>query len=296
MSQDVRTTIRLVKFDRSDLGRYADRLGAGKGTIEKDFVISTIFLLLAGDKQFAPFAEKIVFRGGTCIKKAYFPRETRFSEDLDFTSLTISEINSFHRVLEGFRGQDLGVTTITQVGKTYENSKGLDITVGYTSVLGQPNHIMLNLNTSATMRNAKRKRIDVMPYFPSFKPVIRVMDIREILAEKLRALLQRVKPRDVFDVWFLIGKKRMRIDRSMLREKLMQSYVATPAQKKESAAYYSHAKILSRMEEITEMAWKQELGGVLINSSPSRERIMAEVSETLKRTGDIRVAPGKVTD
>ncbi len=296
MSQDIRKAIRLVKFYRSDLGRYADRLGAGKGAVEKDFLISTFFLLLAYEKQFAPFTETIVFRGGTCIKKAYYPNQTRFSDDLDFTCLTVDEMNSFFRVLEGFGGQDLGVTTITQVRKMYEDSKGLDIRLDYTSLLGQPNHIMFNLSTSTTLRDAKRMRIDVTPYFASLRPVVRVMDIREILAEKLRALLQRVKPRDVFDVWFLIGKKRMRIDHAMLKEKLMRSYEAAPAEKKESAAFYSHTNIISRMKGITEMAWKQELGGLLIRGSPSREKIMVEVSETLKRIGDIKLAPAKITN
>ncbi len=291
MSEDIRKAIRLVKFDRNDLGRYAERLGTGKGTVEKDFLISTLFLLLAYEKQFAPFAEKVVFRGGTCIKKAYYPNETRFSEDLDFASLTVDEMNSFLGVLEGLGGQDFGVTTITQARKTYENSKGLDIRLDYTSVLGQPNHIMLNLSTTKTLRNAKRRRIDVMPYFATFKPAIPVMDIREILAEKLRALLQRVKPRDVFDVWFLTAKKRVRIDHKMLNEKLMRSYEAAPEEKKESAIFYSHSNIISRMKGITETMWKQELGGLLIKRSASREAIMSQVSETLKRIGDVRLDP-----
>jgi len=99
-------------------------LGAGKGVVEKDFLISIFFLLLAFDKQFAPFAERVVFRGGTCIKKAYYPSETRFSEDLDFASLSVDGMTLFLGVLEGLRGQDLGVTTITQARKHSKTREG----------------------------------------------------------------------------------------------------------------------------------------------------------------------------
>jgi predicted nucleotidyltransferase component of viral defense system len=293
MSQDIRRAIRLVKFDRNDLDKYADRIGAGRGAVEKDFLISIFFLLLAYDEQFAPFKDKMVLRGGTCIKKAYYPDETRFSEDLDLTSLNVDEMDSFFEALKGLVGQDLGVTTVTQVGEMYKNSKGLDLRLDYTSVLGQPNHIMFNLSASNTTMKPKRMRISVMPYFASLRPVVQAMNIREIIAEKTRALLQRGKPRDVFDVWFLVSKKSMKVDPMMLREKLARSYEATPAKKKASAAFYSHANVISKMEEITEVAWKRELGGLLVKNSPPRETILAEVSKILRRIGDVNLAPAE---
>jgi predicted nucleotidyltransferase component of viral defense system len=290
MNLDIRREIRLVKFDRDDLDKHADRVGTGKGTVEKDFLISSFFLLLGYDEEFAPFKDKMVFRGGTCLKKAYYPDETRFSEDLDFTSLDSEEIDSFFEALRGLVGQDFGVTSITRVGETYRNPMGLDLRLDYTSVLGQPNHIMFNLSTSNTTMNSKRMRISVMPYFASLHPVIQAMNIKEILAEKMRALLQRGKPRDVFDVWFLVSKKRMRVEPKMLKEKLARSYEAAPPKKKAVAAFYSYAEVISKMKEITDLAWRRELGGLLIKNSPSREKIVADVSRILERVGDINLA------
>ena len=71
------------------------------------------------------------------------------------------------------------------------------------------------------------------------------------------------------------------------------SYEAAPEEKKELATFYSHTAIISRMEGITETAWKQELGGLLTKTSPSREAIISEVSKTLKRVGDIRLEQKK---
>src|SRR2546427_12363623 len=133
MSEDVRKAIRLAKFDRNDLARLAARLGAGKGAVENDFLISIFFLLLAFDHQFAPFAESAVFRGATCIQKAYYPSETRFSEDLDFASLSVDEMTLSLGALEVLRGREFGVTTSTQARKTFEDSRGLDISLDYIS-------------------------------------------------------------------------------------------------------------------------------------------------------------------
>jgi len=290
MIEDIRRAIRLVKFDRNDLDKYADRIGAGRSAVEKDFLISSFFLLLAYDEQFARFRDRIVFRGGTCIKKAYYPGETRFSEDLDFTSLDSEELDLFFEALRGLVGQDLGVTAITQVGEMYRNSRGLDLRLGYTSVLGQPDHIMFNMSTSDTTMSPKRVRVDVMPYFASFRPVVQAMNIREILAEKIRALLQRAKPRDVYDVWFLVSKKGMRVDPKMVREKLARSYEAAPAKKKASAALYSYADVIGKVRETTELSWKREIGGLLVKNSPSRGTIVAEVSKIVRRIGDVNLA------
>ncbi len=50
--------------------------------LEKDYALS---YLLAGIASVQPMAESPVFKGGTCLRKAYFPGY-RFSEDLDYTS------------------------------------------------------------------------------------------------------------------------------------------------------------------------------------------------------------------
>lgn len=49
-------------------------------TVEKDYVIGWLLMILSAIKKF----ESWIFKGGTCLKKCYFDTY-RFSEDLDFT-------------------------------------------------------------------------------------------------------------------------------------------------------------------------------------------------------------------
>ena len=91
MNRDVLEIIRNSSFDRNALNQQADQTGSGRTPVEKDFVISIILMLISELLEFSSYTDKITFRGGTCIRKVFYPRETRFSEDLDFTNLTVEE-------------------------------------------------------------------------------------------------------------------------------------------------------------------------------------------------------------
>lgn len=289
MNKDIKKSIRLVEFDKAHLSKYANSIGAGKGAVEKDFLISTIFMLLAYDGHFAEFSEKAVFRGGTCIKKAYYPDDARLSEDLDFMGLTLTEMKSLREILQGLVEEDLGVTSVTEVRTMDERPTWLNLGLYYRSVLGQVNHIMFDLDSGTPTIPPTKRSIDVKPYYQSYEPEILVMDMAEILAEKMRALLQRAKPRDVFDIWFLTTKKRVKVNHELLKEKLMRNYEAAPEDAKEATSFYSIDKTVDKIQELGDTPWRQELGGLLLKNSPPRQTIVSRVSQTLKKVGDIRL-------
>ncbi len=58
----------------------AAKKGVGKGVIEKDMALTMALCELSKTSV----ATQLVFKGGTALKKAYFPA-FRYSEDLDFT-------------------------------------------------------------------------------------------------------------------------------------------------------------------------------------------------------------------
>src|SRR3990172_9883461 len=65
---------------QAEISRTANREGMSDRVIEKDYCITWILLALA-DSDLKDF---LVFKGGTALKKIYFP-DYRYSEDLDFT-------------------------------------------------------------------------------------------------------------------------------------------------------------------------------------------------------------------
>ena len=63
----------------SEVQQKATRLGVRDHQIEKDYVLSWI---LWGIASHAELTKKLIFKGGTALKKVYF-EDYRFSEDLD---------------------------------------------------------------------------------------------------------------------------------------------------------------------------------------------------------------------
>ena len=63
------------------------RAGVPREVIEKDYAIGYV---LAGMYGLPALGRRLVFKGGTALRKAYFP-DYRLSEDLDFTALPGSD-------------------------------------------------------------------------------------------------------------------------------------------------------------------------------------------------------------
>ena len=57
------------------------------------------------------------------------------------------------------------------------------------------------------------------PYSDALKADVLVYQLEEIIAEKLRALFERTRPRDMYDVWYMIDKSDKRIISKIFVEK-----------------------------------------------------------------------------
>jgi len=208
--------------------------------IEKDLILHQILSDLSENKF---FKESFVFKGGTCLAKCYLDY-FRFSEDIDFTWKNQAVFegksqNDIRRYLSPI---------IDDVGKTFEDiAKVLDLDfrcikqdrnyveltgsdkictfkVWYQSeVLGRKTFLKVQMNfvekicyplNSAKLRSLICENTDELTaLFPEFKNYTEkiafdVYDPREILSEKIRAILTRqgTKARDYLDV-YLIEKK-----------------------------------------------------------------------------------------
>jgi predicted nucleotidyltransferase component of viral defense system len=189
-------------LDPDDLRRLAGRWRIPLGLVEKDHAITVALGVLAS----LPCAEELVFKGGTALRKVYF-EAYRFSEDLDFTAS--SDVSPALLEAEGsfldagrrsgveFRGIDAGSGS--------ENSKRLRLR--YADMNRHVNSIWIELRLRGGVALPAHRRSLVDPYGTlEGNPQIRTMALPEILAEKVRALLVRRKPRDLYDVHFLLQR------------------------------------------------------------------------------------------
>lgn len=143
-------------------------------------------------------SEKILFKGGTAYRIAY--KSPRFSEDLDFSAgkIDIKEIEKIMvNVLEDLSNNGLACEI--------EESKGTS--GGYLAKLFttlQNENVPINIQIS--LRQKLRKEHDIFDvineYIPTYTVLLLSKDV--MIDEKIQAALTRSKPRDFYDIYFLL--------------------------------------------------------------------------------------------
>ncbi len=206
---------------KKEIERIAEQKKVPKATIDKDWVlghfIDAIFTL-------PECRQNLVFKGGTCLKKCWF-NDYRFSEDLDFTS-TNPDFVLTRKLLERIISLVNERTEIPLHIQKLEQLRFNDMPTGFAAIIKfwGADHPR-NQAPPPVQRWQTSIKIEIILYeqmvFPSeIRPVhheysdklsetisagVPGYSIQEVLAEKLRALIQRsyTAPRDFYDIWYL---------------------------------------------------------------------------------------------
>lgn len=165
--------------------------------VEQDLLLSRLILEIAESEQ---LADELVFRGGTCLHKLHLSAPLRYSEDLDYVRVTGGGIGPIFDALRGI-GETLGFQTSTESGEHPKVRLRTEATGS-----GQPLRIKIEINTherSPAMAPVRlpftldtqwhQGQADVLTFRPA-----------ELVATKIRALHQRKKGRDLFDLWLAL--------------------------------------------------------------------------------------------
>ena len=201
-------------IDKREILEAASLLGLMPSVVEKDYVLGW---LLAGIHSHLELTDAWVFKGGTCLKKCYF--ETyRFSEDLDFTLHDETGLD------EGFLRRVLGevvewvsdesgltIPTNQLSFDIYVNPRGRRACQGKVAYRGPVSptsgsggwpKIKLDLTADEVLVLPSVRRTVFHPYTdnPEGGMWINSYAYEEAFGEKIRALGERTRPRDLYDV------------------------------------------------------------------------------------------------
>ena len=198
-------------IDRSEILAVAGELSLAPDIVEKDYVLGW---LLAGIYAHEDLASAWTFKGGTCLKKCYF--ETyRFSEDLDFTIADESHLDA-DRLHAAFA--DISAWLYDETGleipadqlrfNVYRNHRGglsCEGRIYYNGPLrraGSLPRIKLDLTVDEVLVLPPTERPVGHPYsdLPESGITARCYAYEELFGEKVRALAERTRPRDLYDV------------------------------------------------------------------------------------------------
>ena len=186
-------------------------IGRKKGLTNKEYIekdhFQDLFLFYLYKKT-----NKFIFKGGTALYKIY--NLPRFSEDLDFSLVEHFSPDNAEKIIKEIaeNSSNFKINSI----KTTKDS--LLIKLNCSSILTKQNTLRIDINfknkiiKGFNVRNYISDYIDINPFS------LRILKPEEIISEKIHAILNRKKARDLYDLFFLL--RIAEFDKILVEEKL----------------------------------------------------------------------------
>ena len=186
----------------------ANTLWPNDAQVEQDLVIERAIVELFSDDL---IRKSLAFRGGTALHKVFLKPQVRYSEDIDLVQINAESINP---VLKQFREKLKFLGTKRSVKQNENNN-----TIVYRFVSEIPPIINLRLKIEINCReHFSVLGFNEIPFaiknswFSGSCNIISY-ELEELLGTKLRALYQRRKGRDLFDLYWAITKHNLDIEK-----------------------------------------------------------------------------------
>ena len=173
-----------------------DRPWPTREQVEQDLLLSRAICAIADDPY---LGKELVFRGGTALHKLHLGRAYRYSEDLDYVRSSATGIAPLTQALTRL-GTELGFDVRTRVGvhpKVYWRT---------TAETGAQLRLKIEVNTherSPALPVIRHEHRVESPWW-SGSALVTTFQPAELVATKIRALYQRSKRRDLFDLWLAL--------------------------------------------------------------------------------------------
>jgi predicted nucleotidyltransferase component of viral defense system len=210
---------------------------------EKDYLLAIVSKIIFD----SVLSGKLIFKGGTALHHVYLP-QLRFSEDLDFSSnATKLDLGEVKNIFSKF--------DFLEIKKDYVSGATIKIEkLQYSGPLIQPNSLKVEIDF---LQNVVLPPIE-MDYQNVFgvKTKVRVMDIREIAAEKIRAMNDRARYRDFFD--FVIISNKLKINLKEILDLVRQKEIRKTISQDNILNNWGVAK-LDRQEDLQTIYLTKEL-------------------------------------
>lgn len=188
------------------LRNIAGRTGFNLVYLEKDYFLTLLMDLLKDVKG-------VYLKGGTALNKIFL-EHTRLSEDLDFAAdRPLADIKiDLKKLISGskvFRRLDYDKST----------QEFIRYRVSYRSYFGGESSILVDINRKASIH--LKPEVHNLPNFYGLEFNVSTLNLKEIAAEKIRALITRNQPRDYFDAYYILSKYK--VDMNLVRKKTAEA-------------------------------------------------------------------------
>ena len=287
---------------RARLEDARKRLGIPWEVIERDYLLSWT---LAGISRVESLRSTLVFKGGTALKKCYFG-DYRFSEDLDFSARAGAPAGpAMERAIR--KACDLAAQLLNEYApveimcERYEEREphpgGQEAFVVRARLPWQKKpHVRVIIETAMDEKLLKpvgNRRV-IHEYGEPLEAEILVYGLEEIVAEKLRAILQHIekleergwsrsRARDYYDLWRILGAYKDHMDLSDFVPFLRKKCAVRKVSFRGAGDFFQEA-----MLSYVEKTWQQWLGPLVPELPPFKSvisELRPQVESLLPHTG-----------
>jgi predicted nucleotidyltransferase component of viral defense system len=211
-------------ISKEEINRRAKAEGLRFDQIEKDHVILWILQALA-QPELKP--KGWVFKGGTCLRHCFYSGY-RFSEDLDYScredSGGLDRARDLLSDVSVWVQSNAFLRLAVKEARTIEGDFQVELPVEY-SRGGARQHGLPEIKIHLTFDEPILTKPTVRSVTPLYSDLsaftVATYTKEEILAEKMRALLQQQmkwpRPRDLYDLWFILCHENEKFDWENLR-------------------------------------------------------------------------------
>jgi predicted nucleotidyltransferase component of viral defense system len=257
----------------NELRRASARLGLGLAQAEHEYAL---LCALDGLAQTAPLNESFCLKGGTALRQLYFA-DWRHSVDLDFTVLPSFPEAALRGGLERWFARIEALHGLRVRLLDFHRPNGsARVRAQFVGPLGHPNRLLLDITLDEAVLLPLERRPVLTGLFEQPTPQALTYALDEILAEKVRAILERGKARDYYDVWRLLKEKSAAFDPATVYATLLAKCAHKGLPPPTVQSFFS-APILAQAQAY----WVSDLANqVKPNSLPPWEQVVTEL-ETL---------------
>jgi len=208
-------------IDYLQVQRLAIKNNVSPEIIEKDYFIELVLFYFSKNSS---LCENFVFRGGTALKKVYFP-EYRFSEDLDFVIDSQEEINVY---------QDIIIQILQKISSDYP------IKIDKRSMFERDRlQLFILYDIIPDIKGTKELKVDILkdyyipkherkrllfsyPEFENKNSILETYALESVVCDKIGRILDvDNEPRDLYDLWYLL---KLNLEIKIVRKEFKNKY------------------------------------------------------------------------
>jgi predicted nucleotidyltransferase component of viral defense system len=216
--------------------------------VEQDLIIEKALIEIFSHDE---LKKQLAFRGGTALHKLYLKPQARYSEDIDLVQVESGPIKP---ILDNIRVQ------LSFLGDANFKTSSHNNTLFYRFTSeneGIKLKLKIEINTREHFSVIGYRTVDysIKSEYFSGSCSIKTFTIEELLGTKLRALYQRKKGRDLFDLWY--ANEKIKLDPTKIIDSFSQ-YIAH-----ENTSISSKEFIQNMEQKIKDTDFHRDITGLL---------------------------------